>query len=889
MNCWKPRFAWLWVCVCAFVFPAKAGAVEPPDAPFIVDAWSTEEGLPQSSVISVIQTRDGYLWLGTLNGLVRFDGNHFTVFDENNTPGLNSDRIIYLFEDSHTNLWVGTDTTGVGLVQDGKIKNFEIGRAGQEGKLTSVCEDAAGTVWFYTADSHLARYQNGKMETLNLNFPTPPICRMIATEKFGALWVADVSGMFSIRPENFNPKAIIIGESVRAEKLDFILAGRNGGIWRLMNGRVQKWKSGGQEKDFGAYPWGNSAIKAAVEDKDGNLIVGTAGAGVFWYDANGKYERISKEQGLSSAFVLSLCMDREGNLWVGTDGDGLDRVKRKIFRSPAELHPWAAQSLSEDARGGLWTAFNFHGLSYYFTSSAQEFGVGIFSNAWSVLVDNRQQVWAGTRGEGLFQFQTNHFQPARGAKILGPQIFALFEDHTGQLWAGTEKGLARWNGQDWQIFTTRDGLSENVVRALAEDAEGNLWIGTEGGGLNFLKAGKLISYQAEKSGLPGNDISCLYVDKEDALWIGTAGHGLARYFKGRWTHYSTSAGLASNSISYIIEDEDGDLWIGSNAGLMRLRKKSLNDFANGTVSSISCRTYGEADGLPTRECSAGSQPAACRTRDGRLWFPTTKGLVSVNPAQLHPNRQPPVVMIESVLVEGREQKTNRIGSAWNQSILVPPGYERLEIHYTGLNFTAPNGVRFKYRLEGHETAWTEAGDTRVAYYSNLTPGHYYFHVSASNEDGVPNETGSVLEITVQPQFWQTGWFLAAVIVCFLGLVIGVVRYLSTQKLHRQLQALKQREALEKERSRIARDLHDSSGRTSPRWRCWARWRKPTRIPRRKLNRMRNRFPKPRAKHPVSRRNRLGGQSFQRHAGWPGQLRLQIRAGIPRAGRLALSR
>jgi ligand-binding sensor domain-containing protein/signal transduction histidine kinase len=776
-----------------------------------VDAWSTEEGLPQSSVISVIQTRDGYLWLGTLNGLVRFDGNHFTVFDENNTPGLNSDRIIYLFEDSHTNLWVGTDTTGVGLVQDGKIKNFEIGRAGQEGKLTSVCEDAAGTVWFYTADSHLARYQNGKMETLNLNFPTPPICRMIATEKFGALWVADVSGMFSIRPENFNPQAIIIGESVRAEKLDFILAGRNGGIWRLMNGRVQKWKSGGQEKDFGAYPWGNSAIKAAVEDKDGNLIVGTAGAGVFWYDANGKYERISKEQGLSSAFVLSLCMDREGNLWVGTDGDGLDRVKRKIFRSPAELHPWAAQSLSEDARGGLWTAFNFHGLSYYFTNSAQEFGVGIFSNAWSVLVDNRQQVWAGTRGEGLFQFQTNHFQPARGAKILGPQIFALFEDNTGQLWAGTEKGLARWNGQDWQIFTTRDGLSENVVRALAEDAEGNLWIGTEGGGLNFLKAGKLISYQAEKSGLPGNDISCLYVDKEDALWIGTAGHGLARYFKGRWTHYSTSAGLASNSISYIIEDEDGDLWIGSNAGLMRLQKKSLNDFADGTVISISCRTYGEADGLPTRECSAGSQPAACRTRDGRLWFPTTKGLVSVNPAQLHPNRQPPVVMIESVLVEGREQKTNRIGSAWNQSILVPPGYERLEIHYTGLNFTAPNGVRFKYRLEGHETAWTEAGDTRVAYYSNLTPGHYYFHVSASNEDGVPNETGSVLEITVQPQFWQTGWFLAAVIVCFLGLVIGVVRYLSTQKLHRQLQALKQREALEKERSRIARDLHDQLG------------------------------------------------------------------------------
>ncbi|MBZ5685681.1 MAG: hypothetical protein LAP86_11660 [Acidobacteriia bacterium] len=352
---------------------ATADMADRPGSHFIVDSWSTGEGLPQSSVISVIQTRDGYLWLGTLNGLVRFDGNRFTVFDEEKTPGLNSDRIIYLFEDSHTNLWIGTDTTGVGLVEDGKIKNFEVGRAGQEGKLTSVCEDATGTVWFYTADSHLARYQKGKMETLGLNFPTPPICRMIAAEKSGALWVADVSGMFSIRPENFNPRAIVVDESIRAERLDYILAGRNGGIWRLMDGRVQKWKSSGLEKDFGAYPWGNSVVKAACEDKEGNLIVGTWGAGVFWYDANGKYERISREQGLSSAFVLSLCMDREGNLWVGTDGGGLDRVKTKIFNTPAELLPWTALSLSEDARGGLWVAFNAHGLSYCRTNAVQNF------------------------------------------------------------------------------------------------------------------------------------------------------------------------------------------------------------------------------------------------------------------------------------------------------------------------------------------------------------------------------------------------------------------------------------------------------------------------------------------------------------------------------------
>ena len=769
INRWKLPFAWLLLCVFAFVFPAKAGAAEPADASFIVDAWSTEEGLPQSSVISVIQTRDGYLWLGTLNGLVRFDGNRFTIFDENNTPGLNSERIVCLFEDSHTNFWVGMDTASVALVKNGNIKSFDLGRAGHEGRILYAYEDLTGMVCFYTADGHATRYENGKMET--------------------------------------DPSLVSVELVFRATRR--LVPSQSGGFWLLQNGRVQKWTGNQMQRDLGACPWGaNSIVTSACEDPEGNLIVGTLGEGVFWYAADGKYRRISTDQGLSHPAVLSLSMDREGNLWVGTDGGGLDRIKKRVFNTPKEPHPWVAQSISEDAHGGWWAAFNAHGATYWFTNSAQDFGVGRGSNAWTVLVDRKQDVWAGTRGEGLFQFRADHFQPATGAEILGSQIFALFEDHQGQLWAGTQDGLARWNGTDWKIYTTPDGL---VVRAIAEDAEGNLWIGTESHGLNFFKAGKFISYQAGENGLAGNDISCLYVDKDGVLWIGTAGHGLARFYKGKWTRYSTSDGLASNSISYIIEDEAGDLWIGSNAGLMRLQKKLLNDFAGGMAGSISCRTYGEADGLPTRECSAGSQPAACRTRDGRLWFPTTKGLVSVNPAELKPNRQPPLVMIESVLVEGREQKTNRLGSAWNQSILVPPGYERLEIHYTGLNFTAPNGVRFKYRLEGHETAWTEAGDTRVAYYSNLTPGHYNFHVTASNEDGVPNETGSVLEITVQPQFWQTGWFLAAVSVFFLGLVVVVVRYLSTQKLHRQLQALKQREALEKERSRIARDLHDQLG------------------------------------------------------------------------------
>jgi signal transduction histidine kinase/ligand-binding sensor domain-containing protein len=768
---WVFRFAGLPLCLYALALSAVAGPVAESDTPFIVDSWSAESGLPDSEVISVIQTHDGCLWLGTLHGLVRFDGIQFTVFNENNTPGLTSDRIVYLFEDNQTNLWVGTESSGLLVIKDGRIRNFESEGGAGSGKLVYAYEDAATNVWFYTADGHSFRYHDGRMD--------------------------------------FHSAVLSAQLLFRAAKIQ---VPGGSGFWQIMNGTVQKWHDNRPEKDYGPCPWGDKFVTAACEDKDGNLIVGTLGAGIFWYDANGKYQNISTNQGLSSVYVLSLCPDHEGNLWVGTDGNGLDRIKRKTFGTPAGLHPWAAQSLSEDASGGLWVAFGALGVSYWTTNSAQYFYPGQHLDAWETLVDRQQRVWVGTRDDGLFLFQTNHFVSAPGAEILGLGIFALFESRDGQLWAGTQNGLANFDGQKWKLFTTRDGLSENAVRAIAEDGGGNLWIGTESRGLNFFKDGKFTAYRQGENGLPGDDISCLYGDNDGALWVGTGGHGMARFENGRWARCASTNGLASDSISYITGDDAGYLWIGSNAGLMRVPKKSLNDFAAGTTNVISCRTYGKADGLPTRECSAGSQPATCRTPDGKLWFPSIKGLASVNPADLKSNLQPPTVMIESVLVDGREQKTNRLDSAWPPSITIPPGGEELEIHYTALNFSAPELVRFKCWLEGHETAPTDVGDERIARYPKLPPGHYRFHIQACNEDNVwSGPDAAVLAITVQPQFWQTGWFRVAMILCLLGIVAAVVRYLSTEKLHRQLQTFQQREALEKERARIARDLHDQLG------------------------------------------------------------------------------
>ncbi|MES1180700.1 MAG: two-component regulator propeller domain-containing protein, partial [Verrucomicrobiota bacterium] len=406
-------------------------------------------------------------------------------------------------------------------------------------------------------------------------------------------------------------------------------------------------------------------------------------------------------------------------------------------------------------------------------------------------------------------FMSYYFQPVNAAGKIGRQIFALFQSRDGKIWAGGESGLGCMDGEAWKIYSARDGLPPNAVRALAEDEKGNLWIGTDGGGLFQLRDGKISDTHA-----PVSDISCLLVDRENVLWIGTSGHGLARFQGGAWTHYSTRNGLATDNIGYLVEDGSGDLWLGSYEGIMRLGKKSLNDFAAGGAKNIVCRTF------LTRECAEGAQPAAIRARDGTLWFPTIRGLISVNSAALRTNTNPPPVVIESVLVDGVEQTTNPLSVASGMAITLQPENEQLEIHFASLNFSASKGARFgarfKYRLEkrgekSHDESWTDAGGERVAHYPKLPPGGYDFHVIACNEDGVWNEAGVHLDITVPPPFWQTKSFLILSALALLGLLAGMIYLVSTAKLKRELRAAHQKELIEKERARIARDLHDQLG------------------------------------------------------------------------------
>ncbi|TSA40623.1 MAG: hypothetical protein D4R57_01595 [Verrucomicrobiales bacterium] len=775
-------------------------------------------GLPQSSVISMVQTRDGYLWLGTINGLARFDGHRYEVVNEWNTTGLSGNTIVHLAEDSRGGLWVG-GVNGVSYIRDGQVTPLNIPGSAGGGLLRSSCEDAPGAVWLYLADSRLVRCRNGKVENAWPVGQALSNTRTVIADKSGEIRVGTDSQLFrvasDVRADKFELllRTNAIPGNVFPGKLDFLLASRAGGFWMFANGRIFKVPGNDTTRAIefaGSYPWGSARILTAIEDHVGKLVVGTQDSGVFYFDVSGQSHRVPNLSRNNNT-ALSLWEDREGNLWVGTDGSGLIRVRQNPFNVLPASRGYVVQSSSADTNGGMWLGFNGGGVTYANGDVWKDFSreQGITSpNFSAVLVDRAERVWVGTREGGLFELNGERFQPVREPRMSGRNVSALFEDRSGRIWVGTDAGLACWDNHDWHWFTKQSGLTSDLITAIAEDKDDNLWIGTERGGLNRWSDGRFSSFH-QSDGLPSENITALCVDRENVLWVGT-GNGLGRMSGGLWSRLTTRDGLASDNICYLIEDDREDVWVGSNQGLMRLQKKSPTNQV-GKTAQIVCRVYGVRDGLPTSECTQGSQPAACRTTDGRLWFPTIRGLVAVNPAELTANTNVPLVAIESIALDEQEQNTNRLGAARAEKLEIPASVERLDIAFTSLNLAAPERARFSYFMEGHEAGWNSPTDRRSASYSRLPPGDYRFRVIACNEDGFWNNVGVSLQITVLPPFWKTWWFQAAVVVVLVGLIVGIVYYISTQKLQRQLALMRQQEALEKERSRIARDLHDQLG------------------------------------------------------------------------------
>ena len=784
-------------------FPALA---VPPN--YFVRTWQVEQGLPQNKVTAVTQTREGYLWVATYSGLARFDGVRFTVFDEKNTPAMRSSRVTTLFESDDGALWIGHENGVVTTFKDGKFSAQENQTAWGGVKIFAFTADEGGDVWLLNESGQLVRMRDGlallpqaggAFKLLN-----------VARDSTGKVWVAR-DGKLSVM-DHASLRVVQLGTNAVSGYVQGICASHDGGLWVAGDGRIRKWDGEKWVQDLGVAPWNFSPLTSFVETRNGILLAGTSSDGFFILfpgtDASPlHFNRIS---GFQADWILSLLEDREGNIWVGTGGNGLVSLRPNNIQTLAPPDLWhgrAVLSVCPARGGGLWIGTEGAGLYHYADGAWENFGYtnGIGNSyVWSIAENPARNLFVGTWGAGLYVRDGERFKFAPGMENQLIRIPALLTATDGSLWAGTENGLLHYHNGQTNWYAEADGNPLRDVRAIVEAADGAIWFGTAGNGLACLKDGKIRRY-SHASGLPSDYIECLRFDDAGALWIGTFGGGLCRWKDGKFSVIDAAQGLPNSVVGHIEDDGNGFFWMSSHGGILRAGKKELNDCAKGKIGSVPFLTYGINDGLPTIECSEGMQPAGCKTADGRLWFPTSKGLVVVNPGEVRINQLAPPMALEEFLVAG-QAVTNLA-----PPLKIPPGGSRFEFHFTALSFVAPEKVRFKYRIEGLEKDWNDTDTKRVADYSFLPPGDYEFHVIACNNDGVWNEKGVELPFTLLPHFWQTWWFHFFSGLATVTLVSGAVWLDMRRRMRRRLEKLEREQAVERERSRIAKDIHDDLG------------------------------------------------------------------------------
>ncbi len=774
---------------------------------YFTRVWQTRDGLPNNAVTAIVQTREGYLWLATYDGLVRFDGVSFTTFDNSNTPEMHSSRITSLFEDAQGSLWIGCETGDLVRYHDGHFYSVPFYPPWENRKIQNIRADASGKIWILNPD--------GKLAELDGKVVAPPSTAGVFTtvglaqNPRGTIWVDSNGKVFVLDHDRLLPLPLGL------QPQDFvkgICSGRDGGLWMITQERMLRWNGAGSD-DVEPSPLGQGSMTTMMEMKSGGLAVGTLEQGLFLIFPHRGVIQLNRAHGFPDNWVRSLWEDREGTLWVGTGSGGLVALRPSRVTTLNAPDGWQGAnvlSLTRSHNGAMWIGTEGAGLYRFQDGGWTHFGAsnGLSSSfVWSVSEDAQDRLWVGTWGGGLFLQQGARFGRIPGLEDLTAPVTAVLHGQDGVTWMGTDTGLLRFEAGSVTHIGAKQGLVLPDVRAIAQAPDGTLWFGMMGGGLGRWQNGTVKQFQ-QADGLANDFVQCLHLDSDGALWIGTYGGGLARFQHGHFSVVGAGQGLPNNFICDIEQDDRGNFWVSSHGGIFRIQKSELNQCADGRAPVVHPLVYGTGDGMPTLECSGGFQPASCRTDDGRLWFSTSKGLVAIDPGDIKVNQLPPPVLIEKVLVDGRP--VNGFDHAAGP-VRIPPGRQRFEFYYTGLSFVAPEKVSFKYRLKGLDHDWTDAGPKRTIIYSYIPPGSYRFQVMACNSDGVWNAAAAEVAFTVQPYFWQTWWFYLVAGLSAAGLLSSGALWVARRRMRRKLEGLERQRVIERERTRIARDIHDNLG------------------------------------------------------------------------------
>ncbi len=750
-------------------------ALEPstPLASYGRQAWGMENGLPQNTVQALAQTRDGFVWLGTEVGLVRFDGNGFQVFDKNTTPTLPGNDVRCLLAAKDGALWIGT-SEGLARWKDGSAKAFTT-KDGLPGNNIRALSLQDGDVLVTTGDGEAG---------VSGDRVVP-----VAHDKLTSI-DPRLEPIFATRTAD--------GRQAQATNSEVTVFGA---------AKDLRWRVG--------HELPGTRVQALYADREGGLWIGTNGGLARWVE--GKVQRLPVTDPLASASVLSLMEDREGNIWVGTEADGLHILRDQRFRTLGAregLSSDATTTVVEDAAGKLWVGTSGGGLNAIAKgptgtgtgpgmSAIKSYSVrnGLVSDViLSLAAAPNGDLWVGTP-DGLNRIRAGAITAFTSADGLPDDfIRSLLVDADGSLWIGTRRGLTHWtnpgalqSNAKMETFTQASGLGSDLVGAMARDGQGDLWVATLAG-LSRLKNGKFTTFTTA-NGLPSNVITSLLTTYDNFLVIGTQDHGIG-ILDPEGSLKPEGPILESKSIRAITEDEEQHLWMATADGLTRCDRGGSGQVR--IIGMANCIDFGAADGLRSRETATNSHPSAWRSRDGRLWFATPKGLVEVDPAHFPVNSTPPPVTLERFTIDDAAMALHGPDSG----LRVAAGHVHFEFDYAGLSFVAPQKVRYRYMLEGFDHGWTEAGARRTAYYTNIPAGTYTFRVQAANNDGVWNTEGAALTFELRPHFYQTLWFYALLILAAVGLVVLVQRM-------RLARAEREFNAVLGERNRIAREIHDT--------------------------------------------------------------------------------
>lgn len=779
-----------------------SGQTAPPEnrSEYLETVWTTGQGLPQNSVNAIIQSRDGYLWLGTFGGLARFDGIKFTTYNSGNTPGLKSNRILALFEAADGTIWMGTQTDGVMSFKNGVGHTYTTADGVIKGFSRSLGQAGDGTIWVAT-EYGVSRFENGHFKTYTSADGVPE----------GEIWAID-------RDENdhirflYNDKSVIFdGQSFRTAASFPALDA---------DSKAAKFQTGTSLPNpsplfrphvFADVPVKSGAapfrLKWLLEDSKKTLWASRFwGKGLFYFK-NGRAVEYRNDFP-----IRSMIEDREQNLWVGTDGNGLIRLRHRYLSTLSTedgLVSDGIHAVTGDGQNGAWIA-SASGLSHWQNGKITTYGKkdGLLDNFIKALSPARDGgLWVGT-APGLTYYKGGKFTVLvnRDGFIKG-ETTALLETADGRLWIGSEYGLHVMRDGGVSTFQKSQGLVNDAVRMLTETSDGSVWIGTTAG-LSRYKDGKFTNYTTAE-GLSNDYVRDLFEDEDGNLWLATYGGGLNLLRSdGHITPITTRHGLFDDFLSRILPDGRGSFWFLSNRGIFKARRHDLLDFVNGRADLIDTVSYGTEDGMKSSEGNGGTYPSGWRTPDGKMWFPTIKGVAVIDSLQAV-DLPPPPTVIEQVLIN-REALT-QIGEA----IEIKPGQENIEIAYTGLSLTRSEQIKFKYKLEGLSADWVSAGTRRTAYYSYIPPGEYTFQVMAKT-DGAWSEPASV-KLIVRPPYYRTWWFFTLVILVVTALAIGLfllrVRQLDRRNAAQEEFSRRLINAHEAERRRIAAELHDSIGQS----------------------------------------------------------------------------